>query len=184
MSVRRKFRPQVTTDSRSPDERLESLVREPNLDRAERMIARIQDGLDDDPEPGPWIAAARTLSERLIISENAFYHLVGLFTECLIFAASGTDPELQRIRDEILAVQRAHGLRADESFYLDDAPEDWLAVNTKWDRRADAIIAARLRELGHADVATLLETDRDEFTRRAELGEAELWGDDEKLDPV
>src|SRR6185437_5445948 len=49
-------------------------LHEPNRDRARRMLIRIRRDLDAQPEPGPWIAAARTLSERLIISFDALYY--------------------------------------------------------------------------------------------------------------
>src|SRR4051794_30850309 len=114
MSRRRNRRPAPTTDQRPPGTRLEALVREPNRDRRERMLARIREDLDTTPEPGPWIDAARTLSERLIISDDAMYYFVELFTECLVYAAPESDPELARIVREMLAIERAHGLRESE----------------------------------------------------------------------
>ncbi|MDB4877379.1 MAG: hypothetical protein JWM41_3825 [Gemmatimonadetes bacterium] len=182
MSIRRKYRPQSTTDQRSPDERLEALVREPNLNRAERMMDRIRDDLDLTPEPGPWIAAARSLSERLIISENSLYHLVEIFTECVVFAAAITDAELVRIGSELRDLERAHGLREGETWHVDDAPPEWRALSERWSNRADAVVAARLRELGHPDIAAVLEQSRSEFERRAEQGEIDLWGESEELD--
>jgi len=53
--------------------RLEALCRERNAERSRRTLVRIRGDLDSKPEPGPWIAAARTLSERLIISESSLY---------------------------------------------------------------------------------------------------------------
>src|SRR3954470_6194375 len=97
MSRRRTRRPQPTTDARTPEQRLEALVREDNLDRAERMLMRIRDDLDATRSPGPWIDAARTLSERLIISDDALYYFSEMFSECVVFAAAETDPELQRL---------------------------------------------------------------------------------------
>jgi hypothetical protein len=129
------------------------------------MLSRIRDDLDARPDPGPWIAAARTISERLIISENAFYYFAELFTECLVFAASGSDPELLRLGSEMEEIERAHGLRDDEFWHLDDAP--------------DAIVASHLRELGNADLADLLEHNRREFDRRTGQGRVDLWGEDD-----
>src|SRR4051794_5175966 len=155
MSRRRQRRPQPTTDTRSPEQRLEALVREPNPERARRTLARIRDDLDANPDPGPWIAGARTLSERLIISENTFYYFVELFTECLVFRASSSDPELLRLHMEMEQVERAHGLRDDEFWEVEHAPDDWKALDDAWNSRADALVVEELRELGHADIAAV-----------------------------
>jgi len=146
------------------------------------MLARIRDDLDARPDAGAWIAAARTLSERLIISENAFYYFAELFTECLVLAASESDPELRRLRDEMEDIERAHGLRDDEYWHLDDAPDDWRVLNEAWDSRADAVVASHWRELGNADLADLLERSRSEFDRRTGQGRIDLWGEDDDAD--
>src|SRR4051812_16406616 len=104
-------RPRPTTDIRSPNERLEALVRETNPDRKDRMLGRILDDLDARPDAGPWISAARLLSDRLIISEAAFYYLAEKFGESVIAKASVDDPELVRLSEEIDAIERAAGLR-------------------------------------------------------------------------
>src|SRR4051812_12096867 len=119
---RMRRRPAATTDRRSPEERLEAMVREPNDDRRHRIFARIRDDLDARPEPGPWISAARTLSERLIISEDAFYYFTGMFVESIMYDASRNDAELVRLYDELEAIERANGLREGEAYLVDEAP--------------------------------------------------------------
>lgn len=175
---RRRRRPNPTTDRRSPDERLEALVREPNLDRAERTLDRILNDLDAAPAPAPWISAARTLSERLIISEDAFLYFAMLFTDCALLEESERDPELTRLADAMIVIERAHRLRDDETFVVEDAPEDWRALNESWERRADAIIAQTLRQASQSDIALLFEESRAEFDRRVEKGRTDLWGED------
>ena len=179
MSRRRARRPQPTTDRRPPEQRLDALVREANPDRAHRMLARIRQDLDATPEPGPWIAAARTLSERLLISEDSFYYLTSLFTDCLVLAASASDPELCRIRAEMDDIEHAHGLGEDEFWYIDEAPADWQQLNDAWNSRADVVVETALRELGHADLAALHEQDPAEFERRSARGRVDLWGEDD-----
>jgi hypothetical protein len=182
MSRRRFRRPQPTSDQRSPEERLEALVREPNRARAQRMLGRVRQDLDARPEPGPWIVAARTLSERLIISFDALYYFAELFTECLLLEASGTDPELLRIESEMETLERAHGLREDEYWHLDDAPEEWRALSDAWDRRAREIVAAALRSCGQSDIADEHENRPEEFERRSEKGRVDVFGEDEEFD--
>lgn len=179
MSRRRAKRPPATTDKRTPDERLEALVREPNAERAQRMLARILDDLDLQPEPGPWLSAARTLSERLIISEDTFYYFAEKLAECLTFSASRTDPELMRLVEEMTAIERAHGLRKDQLWPTDEAPEEWRALDEAWGRRADAIVEQAWRDRGHADLADLHAQNRKEFDRRSDKGEIDLWGEED-----
>ena len=138
MSRRRARRPQPTTDRRPPEQRLEALVREPNRSPTPHL---------------PLPAGARTLSERLLISEDSFYYLSSLFTDCLVLAASDSDPDLCRIRAEMDDIERAHGLGEDEFWYIDEAPADWQQLNDAWNSRADVVLATALRELGHADLA-------------------------------
>ena len=146
------------------------------------MLIRIRQDLDAQPEPGPWIAAARTLSERLIISFDALYYFADLFTECLWLEASGADPELLRIESEMAAVERAHGLREDEYLHLDDAPEEWRALSDAWDVRAREIVAAMLRSYGQSDLAEEFEDRPDEFERRSKKGRVDVFGEDAEFD--
>lgn len=172
-------RPKPTTDARPPEQRLEALVREPNPERASRTLERILDDLDAAPQPAPWISAARTLSERLIVSDDTFYYFVELFTECLIAHAASDDTELCRLSEDMIAIERANGLRADQSYTVGQGPSEWESANDAWERRAFAIVASYLREHGHADVATLVAEKPEEFERRAAKGQTDLWGDDD-----
>lgn len=155
-------------------------MREPNAERKHRTFGRILDDLDAKPEPKPWLDAARTLSERLLISEDTLYYLADMLTECIIFAASSTDPQLVSARNEMVDIERAHGLREDDGWTIDEATEEWRRLNDDWDRRADEIVNASLREAGHADIAALHEESRDEFEGRAAKGQRDLWGDEDE----
>jgi hypothetical protein len=182
MSRRRNKRPPPTTDRRSPEERLEALIRETHQDRADRMMSRILDDLDANPEPAPWVAGARTLSERLVISEDAFYYLAELFVDCLLPTAAASDAELVRIHTEMQTIERAHGLREDDHWHDDEAPDEWRALDDEWGRRADDIVDAYLREHGNRDVADLRAKKRAEFDQRVEKGRVDVWGADEADD--
>ena len=182
MSRRRVRRPIATTDQRSPEARLEALVREPNRERSLRMLSRIREDLDKVPEPGPWIDAARTLSERLIISDDALYYFVEVFTECLVPVAMNSDADLARIGAEMDAIEHAHGLREGEFWFTEEGPPEWRSLNEAWERRANEVVASRVRELGHADIADLFLNNSAEFKRRSAKGQVDLWGDDDDDD--
>jgi hypothetical protein len=177
MSRRRIGRPQSTTDSRSPEERLEALVREASPERARRMMGRILADLDANPEPGPWLAAARSLGDRLVISFDAVYYFAEKFTECLILSASGSDTDLLRIQGELQAIERAHGLTEDEYWRLDEAPDEWRALNDAWDARSYEIVGAALRAYGHSDLAEVYEREPKEFEHRSGKGQVDVWGE-------
>lgn len=183
MSRRRTLAAPRFDDKRPPLERLTSLTHEPGVDRARRMMIRISEELIRSVEPGPWIAAARTLAAQSVITENAALYLVERFLECLTFDAIDNDPELRRIGDEIDRVKREHGLQEDDDWYLDEGPREWLELTEEWDRRDDEIRVATLRDLGHDDLADLRERDLEEYRSRAEAGHYEFWGERADEDP-
>jgi hypothetical protein len=158
------------------------MAREPSRERALRTMNRIRTDLDAHPDPAPWLAAARTLSERLIISEDSWYYLAEMFTECLVYRGSAEDPELVGLYAEMQAMERAHGLTEDEHWFIDEAPPEWRALEHAWNQRADAIVNAYLRESGHADAAELRENDRRDYEGRSAKGRTDLWGPDEDLE--
>jgi hypothetical protein len=184
MSIRRKHRVDPTTDRRTPDERLEALVREPNHERSLRTLMRIRRDLDETPhpDPAPWLSAARTLSERLIISENALYYFAEIFTECMVFSATAADPELMRIRGEMDRIERFYGLAQGQGWPIDRAPPEWRSLNDEWNARANAIVVATLRNAGHDDLAETRENNLRDFDRRVAKGRIELFGEDEDFD--
>lgn len=134
------------------------------------------------PRPGPWIAAARKLAAQGAISEDAVYHLVELFLECVTGDAAANDPEMLRIYDELARVRREHGLAEDEDWLVHEGPAEWQALNEDWDRRDLEIRVGALRALGHDDIAEVLERDPEGFRRREASGHFDLWGagDDER----
>jgi hypothetical protein len=145
---------------------------------------RIRHDLEEstDPDPAPWLAAARTLSERLIISESSFYYFAEIFTECMIFSASAADPELVGIRDEMDGIEIAYGLAEGQIWPLEEAPVEWAELNDKWNARANEIVVTTLRRAGHADLAEVRETNLRDFDRRVDKGRIELFGADEDFD--
>jgi len=170
--------PAATTDARPPAERLEAMVREKNDERRERMLGRIRAEIRGPSELIPWMRGARELADRLITSDDTFYYLAGLFLDSAFDGVVYVDEELVRLSQAIDDIERAHGLREDESFVLQDAPDEWTALNTQWDARMDAILADMLKGAGQTDVAALHQRDRAEFERRAEKGYADFWRDD------
>lgn len=172
-------RPQATTDRRTPDDRLEAFFRESSLDRRERIFDRIRDDLYESREVTPWIRAARTLADRLIISEDAANYLGVMFADIVVLHAAEEDPELVRIDGEMGTIEREHRLSANDPKLEERAPESWQVLHRAWEERADAILSGALRDAGQSDVARVMETDRPEFDRRVQRGEIDVWGEDD-----
>lgn len=159
------------------EELLESVVREPNLKTARFMLEWICIWLGGSAHPAARIAAARRLSERLVISEDTFYYFVEQFTECVVSHGSEHDPELMRLYDEIKSIERAAGLGEDEVHSVHDAPPQLLALDDLWVQRAHHLVAEYLRTHGHADVASLIVGDYEAYSARTTAGRIALWGD-------
>jgi hypothetical protein len=163
-------------DKRPPVARLESLVSESSKERKHRIFRRILTELEVSVLPGPWIAAARSMQRRGIISTDLLIYFAEMFLECVTSYASEHDAELLRLYDELHRVERNHGLKEGETWYVDEAPAEWTALNAEWDRRSNAIRVARLREMGDSELADLLEKDPREFEISGAVGHQELWG--------
>jgi len=163
-------------DRRPPLVRLESLIKEPGKARSRRILERIRVELDRTPEPGPWIAAARSLEAKGAISADAVYYFVELFLECITAQAAWNDPEMLRLYGEMDRVKREHGLGEDDDWLVHEAPAEWQALNAAWDRRDEEIRVATLRALGHHDIADVMEGNPEEFGLREASGHHDLWG--------
>lgn len=150
---------------------------EANWDRAKRMLDRICEDLTLRPEPIRWITAARTLSDRLIISFDTLYYLAELFTDCVLMKATDSDEVLLKIDSDLSAVERAHGLKEGQYWSVTDAPEEWRALNAAWEVRAREIVASALRSAGQSDIADEYERRPEEFGRRTVKGRSDLWPD-------
>ncbi len=164
-------------DKRPPLIRLATLVAEPAAARSGRILWRIREELDRNPDPGPWIAAARALAAEGTISDDAVFYFVEIFLECVTAHAAVNDPEMVRLGEEMIGIERAHGLDEDEAWLVSEAPAEWHALNAAWDRRDYEIRVAMLRALGHDDIANVLEQDPREFELREAAGHQDLWGE-------
>lgn len=167
----------VARDGRAPAERLAALITEPKSARALRMLTRIRQDLDDTPEPGPWLVALRSSMECGTIGFDTLCYLSELLTECVIFQGSAHDPELVSLHDAKVAIERAAGLSEGDTWYIDQAPPEWRALNNRWNARADALATACLRANGLGDVATLWESSPRDFDGRTAQGRVDLWPD-------
>lgn len=170
------------TRSRSPAEReadattlITTMVGQPRRE-ALRMFVRIRQQLLDDPNAGPWLAAAHALRARGTISNDVLRYLTGIFLECITASASESDPELCAIRLKMEAMEAAVGLNAEQSWSAHDAPAAWREFNDRWNARSDAVNAEYLRSQGHDELADEMEHNGQAFAAAGIAGRVELWG--------
>ncbi len=74
------------------------------------------------------------------------------------------------------AIERDHGLAADEEWAEKDVPADYRALLAEWDQGADDVTAATYRAFGEVEMADLFSRDRTTFNRRSETGRRFFFG--------
>jgi hypothetical protein len=171
-----------TVDTRPPEVQLEEVMRAATRQRARRVYGRICERLALDRNPAPWIAAARSLRDRGIISENVFYYLVDQLTARLVPAPPIPDSEIMRVSVELGLIKRPRDLGDGAGFNTELAPAERAAAILAWYRQAREAAADYCRTHGHLDVASLMESDADEFDRRSDAGCDELWRASDQVD--
>jgi hypothetical protein len=150
---------------------LEALVREADPYRKQAMWGRMIILLEIS-RPASWMAAASALRDRRVITDDLYCRLVEEF----VLRYEPSDVELDRLKAEMLAFERAHGLADGEIFRAVDEPPEYSALSAACWRRHKELAVAWLRARGHDEVATLMESNDAEFQRRSDQGQAELWG--------
>ncbi len=88
----------------------------------------------------------------------------------------GLHPELEPIRADMEAIEKAHGLTKGDSWSPGEGPAAYQKLSAAFDRVCDRITADTFKEYGETDMAALCLNDRDAFDRRYERGAAEFRG--------
>jgi hypothetical protein len=95
---------------------------------------------------------------------------------------AGAYPELQRLSDEMRAVEAAHGLNSNQYWPESDGPPEYQALNVKWEKAANVRRAEILRELdGSKTGSALFDSDPNEFHRLRERGRRAFFHKNESV---
>ncbi len=86
----------------------------------------------------------------------------------------GLHPELEPIRADMEAIEKAHGLTKGEEWSPGEGPAKYQKLRAEFDRVCDRITADTFKEYGETDMAALYLNDRDAFDRRYQRGAAEF----------
>ena len=98
-------RPSRVKDKRPPLVRLNALLAENSLERAERRLDMIRDQLDAGADPAPWLAAVATLHESGAMQGDEWIYFLDIFSESLVIRALQTDPELVPLNEKMLRIE-------------------------------------------------------------------------------
>ncbi len=137
----------------SPISRLEAVVANAAHAREDRTFHAIRIEVDQLPDPSAWLAAARSLEVRGLISAESAVYLSEIFLEGVSEHAGETDAELLRLDEEMDRVMRAHGLDEDEFWEMGEEPPEYRVLSDAWNRRDAAVQAAVLRSAGNDALA-------------------------------
>lgn len=86
------------------------------------------------------------------------------------------DPGLVAISEQMKAVERDHDLPDDWEFLPGEEPEEYKALQAKWEARERRLVADYLREYGETQTADLYLNDNLAFRRVYEAGRQSLFG--------
>ena len=103
------------------------------------------------------------------------YYLAEIVADSGLFGRQG-DPELDRIVDEMKAIEAADGLSDDESYRARRSAGRLARVECSVDARADGVMAEWMRKKGGLpDIATAYIEDRGKFDDRAQEGRRRMF---------
>ncbi|MHC4342769.1 MAG: hypothetical protein ACYSX0_21460 [Planctomycetota bacterium] len=163
-----------------------------DFEAAKQQLGRIRTGTFDHlpirtrAELIVQMGIAASSEDRLRLSQEArriglVPPQVGFFMVALHLvhiADHDTPAELDRVLDEISAIEIAHGLEEDESWKPGEGPAEWEVATAKFARLHDQHVAETMRRLGEHEMAKLYLEDREEFDSQSEEGRRESIRDD------
>jgi hypothetical protein len=133
----------------------------------------------------PWTSAIQLARDLGAIGRAEAYALLDVLTEEAIGLVTGTDARLVELEQEMREIARANGLDDDEDYYMDEAPDDWLALNRLWDQRFAQLRVELFRQIGEPAMAVEFAIRQDEFDARSREGRFALFeipDEDEEFD--
>ena len=137
------------------------LVRQRNTLEAQQLLGDIKAEIGGSSDAAPWINACRIACDLGALSDDEMLYLAYMFSEVALDPILESDPVLVALQGQLAEIRRLHGLTDDEDFFIDDAPEDWAAVNKQWDARFTRLHAQILRSAGETAMALDLTLGRD-----------------------
>ncbi len=158
------------------------LAQHANTPYAGALFADIRDVLETGAAIEPWTSAIQLARDLGAVSADQAHFLIDRLTESVVGAATQTDDVLVDIRGQMEAVQRAHGRTDDEDFMMYDAPPEWLALSSLWDRRFQDLRVDLFRRIGEPRMASDIVLRPDDMEMRSQVGWRELLDIDIAID--
>lgn len=151
-----------------------TIAQNANTEYAQQLVRDIRELLDTGAAIEPWSNAVQLARDLGAIGSVESYYLIDIMTEEVIGSLTDRDEILVGLRDQMDAIELEHDLGEDESFYLDDAPPEWLALNRQWDRRFQDLHVELLRRIGEPGIANDIVLRPDENSTKVHEGWQQL----------
>jgi hypothetical protein len=149
-----------------------------------RIDARLAEILKAAPTTAPWYAQWKRLGQDTLAEERLLVYQAirdsGLLPDDAGFfivswqldeiSAEDAASALRHLEDQMIAIEKKHGLGEGEAWSRGEAPAEYEEVRLEYQRAWDELYADRLEKHGESEMAALLRTDHDEFERRTEAG--------------
>ena len=137
-----------------------------------QLFDRVMDIIGRTGDAESWIRVVQRIRNAGEISGAAAYFMMFKFAEQLPTKAMETDPELRDISARIRAIERAHGLGDDESWYVDEGPPEWQDLQQQWSAKVDLMTSELFARVGEKELAS---ADYAEVDPQFEAGRKELF---------
>jgi hypothetical protein len=124
----------------------------------------------------PLLRMIQAMGDAGIFSPDERLFLFSSVGDAVMPSRASEDPRFAEVNRAMERLKREHGLGADEAWLLDEAPEEYRALNTEWCRIADEQLAAWWLSLGEREMAWLQVHDEGEWYARHAAGREELMG--------
>ena len=83
--------------------------------------------------------------------------------------------KLEPIDERIREVEKKHGLELGEYWLINEGPQEWRELNDEYNKTNNSYRLPIYREFGEEELATLLETDPEQFEALCEAGRKEIF---------
>jgi hypothetical protein len=150
---------------------------------ARHILRDIREEIATGGDAASWARAVQVARDLGAIDPDAAFFLLGIVAEDTLLRRTGDDPTLVELTTAMEAIERREGLTEDEAFFVDDAPEDWAALNRRWEARARIIQAEFLRAVGEPAMAAQLQLRTAAYDARSRDGWRALLSISGEVDP-
>jgi len=118
----------------------------------------------------------QAMNEQGLFSTRERCFLIASLGDAIEPSRAREDPRFDEVDRAMDRVKREHGLTDEEDWHLDEAPEEYLALDREWRAIAERELAAWFESMGERELAYLIAHDHEALFERLDEGRRELAG--------